>query len=71
MTIDFSNLATYIWILAAILLIIAIFAIIRFFWQHVLRFLIHAVLVVLGIVDLLPHVPVVVPATCLMRVFTV
>ena len=53
MTIDFSNIATYIWILAAILVILAIFAIIRFFWQHVLKFLVHAVLVILGIVAVL------------------
>jgi hypothetical protein len=53
MTIDFSNLATYIWIVAAILFIIAIFTVIRFFWQHVLKFLIQAGLVILGIVAVL------------------
>ncbi len=53
MTIDFSQLATYIWILAAVLVIIGIIVVIRFFWQHVLKFLFHAVLVILGIVALL------------------
>jgi hypothetical protein len=53
MTIDFSQLATYIWILAAVLVLIAIFIIIRFFWQHVLKFIFHAILAILGIVAFL------------------
>ena len=49
MTINISQLTPFIWILAAVLVVIVIFAVIRFFWRHVLKFLLRAGLVVLVI----------------------
>ena len=53
MNIDMSQLAPYIWILAAILVVIVAFVVIRFFWQHILKFLLQGCLVVVGIIALL------------------
>ena len=53
MTADLSQLAPYIWILAAILVVVIIFIVIRFFWQHVIRFLLHGCVSLLGILALL------------------
>jgi hypothetical protein len=53
MNIDMSQLAPYIWILAAILVVIVAFVIIRFFWQHVLKFLLKGCLGILGFIALL------------------
>jgi hypothetical protein len=41
------------WILAAVLVFIVALAIIRFFWHHILRFVVQAGLVLLAIVFLL------------------
>jgi hypothetical protein len=49
MTINISQLAPIIWILAAVLIVILAFVVIRFFWRHVLKFLIQAGLIVLVI----------------------
>ncbi len=53
MTIDFSQLSTYIWIATAALVLIGVIVVIRFFWQHVVKFLIHIGLIVLGIAAVL------------------
>ena len=53
MTINISQLAPFIWILAAVLIVILAFVVIRFFWRHVLKFLIQAGLVALVIIALL------------------
>ena len=53
MTVNISQLAPFIWILAAVLVVVVAFVVIRFFWRHVLKFLIQAGLVVLVIVALL------------------
>lgn len=53
MTINISQLVPFIWILAAVLVVILVFVVIRFFWRHVLKFLIQAGLVVLVIFALL------------------
>jgi len=53
MNIDLSRLAPYIWILAAILVIILVIVVIRFFWQHILKYLLQGCLVILGIIALL------------------
>ncbi len=53
MNIDLSHLASYIWILAAILVVILAIVIIRFFWQHILKYLLQGCLVILGIIALL------------------
>ena len=42
MNIDMSQLAPYFWILVAILAIIVVFVVIRFFWHHVLKYLCKA-----------------------------
>ena len=41
MNIDMSHIAPYIWIVAAVVVAFVIFIVIRFFWQHVLRYLFH------------------------------
>ena len=53
MTINISQVSPFIWIIAAVLIIIVAFAIIRFFWRHILKFIIQAGMVVLGIAFLL------------------
>ena len=53
MTINISQLAPFIWILAAVLVVIVVFVVIRFFWRHVLKFLIQAGLAIVAIVALL------------------
>ena len=53
MTVNFSQLAPFIWILAAVLVVIVAFVAIRFFWRHVLKFLIQVGLVVLVVIALL------------------
>jgi len=53
MTVNISQLAPFIWILAAVLVVIVAFVVIRFFWRHVLKFLVQAGLVILVIFALL------------------
>jgi hypothetical protein len=53
MNIDMSQLAPYIWILAAVLVVIVAFVVIRFFWQHILKYLLQGCLVIVGIFALL------------------
>ena len=53
MNINLSQLAPYIWILAVILVVVVAFVIIRFFWQHVLKYVFHGCLSLLGIIVLL------------------
>ncbi len=53
MSINFADLAPVIWIVAAVLILIGVFIVIRFFWHHVLRYLVQAGVVILGVVLLL------------------
>jgi len=53
MNINLSLLTPYIWILAIILVVIVAFVIIRFFWQHILKYLVHGCLGIVGILALL------------------
>ena len=53
MLIDLSRLAPSLWIVAAILAVLVVFGIIRFFWQHIVKFLLQGCLVVVGIIILL------------------
>jgi hypothetical protein len=52
LTVNISQLAPLIWILAAILIVILAIVVVRFFWRHVLKFLIQAGLVALVIIAL-------------------
>jgi len=53
MNINLSQLAPYIWYLAAFLVVVVILVAIRFFWQHILKYLFHGCLAVVGIILLL------------------
>jgi hypothetical protein len=53
MNIDFSQLAPYIWLVAAVLVIAVAFVLIRFFWQHILKYVLQGCLVIVGIIVLL------------------
>jgi hypothetical protein len=53
MNINFSGLTPYLWIVGAILVVIVAFVIIRFFWHHILRYLVQGCLVIVGIIILL------------------
>ena len=53
MSIDFSQLAPFVWILAAVLIIIVAVVVIRFFWRHVLKYLLHGCVVIVAIIALL------------------
>jgi len=53
MNIDMTTLAPYIWIVIIILVIIVTVVVVRFFWHHILRYLLHGCVVLLGILALL------------------
>jgi len=53
MNIDLSQLAPYIWYMAAFLVVVVILVAIRFFWQHILKYLFHGCLAIVGIIVLL------------------
>jgi hypothetical protein len=53
MNIDLSPFAPYLWIVAIILVVIVAFIVIRFFWQHVLKYILHSCLSIVGILIVL------------------
>lgn len=53
MTIDFSHLTPVIWIITAVILLGVVVVIIRFFWQHLVKYLLQGCAVILGIIALL------------------
>ena len=53
MSINISQLAPFIWILAAILGLIIILVAIRFLWKHILKFALHGCVAILVIVVIL------------------
>ena len=53
MTVDLAHIAPYTWILIAVLVIILAVVVIRFFWQHILKYLLQGCLVIVGILILL------------------
>ena len=53
MNFNLTQFAPYFWIVAIILVIIVAFIIIRFFWHHVLRYLLHSCVGIVGILILL------------------
>jgi hypothetical protein len=58
MSINFSQLAPFIWVLSAILGLVIIVIAIRFLWKHILRFALHgcaAILVILVLLALLRY----------------
>jgi len=52
MNINMTQLAPYIWIVGAVLVVIVAFVIIRFFWHHILKFVVQGCLAVVGILAL-------------------
>jgi hypothetical protein len=52
MNFNFSWLTPYLWIVGAVLLIIVAFVIIRFFWQHLLKYIVQGCLAIVGIIIL-------------------
>ena len=53
MNINMSQLAPYIWFLAAFLAVVAVFIAIRFFWRHILKYLVQGCLAIVAIIILL------------------
>jgi fumarate reductase subunit C len=53
MNVDLSKLAPTIWFLAAFLVVVVAFIAIRFFWRHILKYIIQGCLVIVGIIILL------------------
>jgi hypothetical protein len=53
MNIDIAHMGPILWIAAAILLVVLAVVIIRFFWQHILKYLWHGCLTLVGIIILL------------------
>jgi hypothetical protein len=53
MNIDIAHMGPILWIAAAILMLVLAVVIIRFFWQHILKYLWHGCLTVVGIIILL------------------
>ena len=53
MSLDLSALTPYLWIAGVILVVILALGIIRFFWHHVLRYVLQGCMVIAGIIILL------------------
>lgn len=53
MNVNLSWLSPYLWLVAAVLVIIVAFVIIRFFWQHLLKYIVQGCLAVVVIVILI------------------
>lgn len=53
MNVDMSQLTPYIWFLAALLAVVVAFIVIRFFWRHILKYILQGCLAVVGIIILL------------------
>lgn len=53
MNVDMSQLTPYIWFLAALLVVVVAFIVIRFFWRHILKYILQGCLAVVGIIILL------------------
>jgi len=53
MNIDIAQLAPYFWIAVVVLAIVVAFVVIRFFWHHILRYIMHGCLGIVGILALL------------------
>jgi hypothetical protein len=55
MNIDFANIPSsqIVWGILIVLAVILVVVVIRFFWQHVLPYLLHGCLVIVGIIALL------------------
>jgi len=53
MNIDISQLAPYFWIVVVALAVVVVFVIIRFFWHHILKYIVHGCLSIVGILILL------------------
>jgi hypothetical protein len=53
MNINLSQFSPYLWLVAAILLVIVVFIVVRFFWQHIVKYLFQGCLAIVGILILL------------------
>jgi uncharacterized membrane protein len=53
MNVDMTQLSPYIWFLAALLAVVIVFVVIRFFWRHVLKYVLQGCLAIVGIIILL------------------
>lgn len=54
MTIDFSTISLdqIIWLFVAFFVLLIVFVVVRFFWQHVVRYLLHGCVVLLAIIGI-------------------
>jgi hypothetical protein len=55
MTVDFSTFSSSlkVWLLLAVVGVVVVFVVIRFFWRHILKYLFHGCFVILVIIALL------------------
>jgi hypothetical protein len=53
MNINISQLVPYIWFLVVVLAVVVAFIVIRFFWHHILKYLFHGCLAIVGIIIVL------------------
>jgi cell division protein FtsW (lipid II flippase) len=55
MTIDFSSIPynQIVWWVLAIVGVVVVFVVVRFFWKHILKYLFHGCLVILAVIALL------------------
>ena len=53
MDINLAQLTPYHWILAVIQAVVLAFVLIRFFWQHILKYIVHGCIGIVGILALL------------------
>ncbi len=53
MTVDFSQFAPFTWVIAAGLVLVVVFLVVRFLWRHVILFVLRIGLFILGIVAIL------------------
>ncbi len=54
MSIDFSTISLdqIVWLFVAFFALLIVFVVVRFFWQHVVRYLLHGCVVLLAIIGI-------------------
>lgn len=55
MSVDFSTFSSsqIVWLLLAVAAVVVVFVVVRFFWQHLLKFVFQGCLVILAVIALL------------------
>jgi hypothetical protein len=53
MTLNLSSFSPYLWLVGVVLVAIVAIALIRFFWEHILKYIVQGCLAVAGVIILI------------------